>query len=153
MFTNAKSKLLFAGWTWVTPGSNKLKEKTIYDEKQRVAITEQRQYDLLSNVVSNSWSFGLLKSRYNVTQQMKSIIDNLFLLHFKMTVGVNTWEFCSHIVKLHDLFSNYYKGEVGENSEMHNHRSQTLRPDATAPAKTQRNKQIYPHWNLKLTLN
>ena len=38
----------------MTLGSNKLKEKTIYDEKQRVAITEQRQYDLLSNVVSNS---------------------------------------------------------------------------------------------------
>ena len=54
MFTNAKSKILFAGWTWVTLGSNKLKEKTIYDEKQRVAITEQRQYDLLSNVVSSS---------------------------------------------------------------------------------------------------
>ena len=144
MFINAKSKLLFAGWTWVTLGSNKLKEKTIYDEKQRVAITEQRQYDLLSNVVSNSWSFGLLKSRQTF---------NLFLLHFKMTVGVNTWEFCSHIVKIHDLFSNYYNGEVGENSEMHNHRSQTLRPDATAPAKTQRNKQIYPHRNLKLTLN
>ena len=32
------------------------KKKTIYDEKQRAAITEQRQYDLLSNVVSNSWS-------------------------------------------------------------------------------------------------
>ena len=60
----------------MTLGSNKLKEKkTIYDEKQRVAITEQRQYDLLSNVVSNSWSFGLLKSRYNVTQQMNSNID------------------------------------------------------------------------------
>ena len=59
----------------MTLGSNKLKEKTIYDEKQRVAITEQRQYDLLSNVVSNSWSFGLPKSRYNVSRQMKSNID------------------------------------------------------------------------------
>ena len=59
----------------MTLGSNKLKEKTIYDEKQRVAITKQRQYDLLSNVVSNSWSFGLLKSRYNVSRQMKSNID------------------------------------------------------------------------------
>ena len=59
----------------MTLGSNKLKEKTIYDEKQRVAITEQRQYDLLSNVVSNSWSFGLLKSRYNVSRQIKSNID------------------------------------------------------------------------------
>ena len=49
VFNNAESKLLFAGWTWVTLGSNKLKEKTIYDEKQRVAITEQRQYDLLSS--------------------------------------------------------------------------------------------------------
>ena len=55
----------------MTLGSNKLKEKTIYDEKQRVAITEQRQYDLLSNVVSNSWSFGLLKSQYNVSRLMK----------------------------------------------------------------------------------
>ena len=45
----------------MTLGSNKLKEKTIYDEKQLVAIAEQRQYDLLSNVVSNCWSFGLLK--------------------------------------------------------------------------------------------
>ena len=61
----------------MTLGSNKLKEKTIYDEKQRVAITEQRQYDLLSNEVSSSWSFGLLKikSRYNVSRQMKSNID------------------------------------------------------------------------------
>ena len=59
----------------MTLGSNKLKEKTIYDEKQRVAITEQRQYDLLSNAVSNSWSFDLLKSRYNVSRQMKSNID------------------------------------------------------------------------------
>ena len=59
----------------MTLGSNKLKEKTIYDEKQRVAITEQRQYDLLSNVVSKSWSFGLLKSRYNVSRQMKSNTD------------------------------------------------------------------------------
>ena len=60
----------------MTLGSNKLKEKTIFDEKQHVAITEQRQYnDLLSNVVSNSWSFGLLKSRYNVSRQMKSNID------------------------------------------------------------------------------
>ena len=66
----------------MTLGSNKLKKK-IYDEKQRVAITEQRQYDLLSNVVSNSWSFGLLKSRlpaiyrrqHNVTRQMKSNIE------------------------------------------------------------------------------
>ena len=81
----------------MTLGSNKLKEKTIYDEKQRVAITEQRQYDLLSNVVSNSWSFGLLKSRYNVSRQMKSNIDKhsvssrgLFQLHFNMVVGVNT---------------------------------------------------------------
>ena len=49
--------------------------KKIYDEKQRVVITEQRQDDLLSNVVSNSWSFGLLKSRYNVSRQMKSNID------------------------------------------------------------------------------
>ena len=55
----------------MTLESNKLKEKTIND----VAITEQRQYDLLSNVVSNSWSFGLLKSRHNVTRQMKSNID------------------------------------------------------------------------------
>ena len=53
----------------MTLGSNKMKEKTIYDEKQRVAITEQRQYDLLSNAVSNSWSFGLLKSRYNVSRK------------------------------------------------------------------------------------
>ena len=47
----------------MTLGSNKLKGKTSYDEKQRVAVTEQtlRQYDFLSNVVSNSWSFGLLK--------------------------------------------------------------------------------------------
>ena len=52
-----------------------MKEKTIFDEKQRVVITEQRQYDLFSNVVSNSWSFGLLKSRYNVSRQMKSNID------------------------------------------------------------------------------
>ena len=59
----------------MTLRSNKLKENTIYDEKQRVAITEQRQYDLLSNVVSNSWSFGLLKSRYSVSRQMKSNID------------------------------------------------------------------------------
>ena len=59
----------------MTLGSNKLKEKTIYDEKQRVAVTEQGQYDLLSNVVSSSWSFGLLKSRYNVSRQMKSNID------------------------------------------------------------------------------
>ena len=59
----------------MTLGSNKLKEKTIYDEKQRVAINEQRQYDLLSNVVSNSWSFGPLKSRYNVSRKMKSNID------------------------------------------------------------------------------
>ena len=59
----------------MTLGSNKLKEKKIYDEKQPVAITEQRQYDLLSNVVNNSCSFGLLKSRYNVTQQMNSNID------------------------------------------------------------------------------
>ena len=67
----------------MTLGSNKLKEKTIYDEKQRVLITEQRQYDLLSNVVSSSWSFGLFKSRlsaiyrrqHNVTRQMKSNID------------------------------------------------------------------------------
>ena len=59
----------------MTLGSNKLKEKAIYDEKQRVAITEQRLYDLLSNVVSNSWSFGLLKSRYNVSRLMKSSID------------------------------------------------------------------------------
>ena len=57
----------------MTLGSKKLKE-TIYDEKQRVAITEQRQYDLLSNAVSN-WSFDLLKSRYNVSRQMKSNID------------------------------------------------------------------------------
>ena len=36
---------------------------TNYDEKQRVTIVKQRQCDLLSNVVSYSWSFGLLKSR------------------------------------------------------------------------------------------
>ena len=59
----------------MTLGSNRLKEKTIFGEKQPVAITEQRQYDLLSNVVSNSWSFGLLKPRYNVSRQMKSNID------------------------------------------------------------------------------
>ena len=59
----------------MTLGSNKLKEKNIYDEKQRVAITGQREYNLLSNVVSNTWSFGLLKSRYNVSRQMKSNID------------------------------------------------------------------------------
>ena len=51
----------------MTLGSNKLKEKTIYDKKQRVAITEQRQYDLLSNVVSNSWSFGLFKKKLKKT--------------------------------------------------------------------------------------
>ena len=156
MFTNAKSKILFAGWTWVTLGSNKLKEKTIYDEKQRVAITEQRQYDLLSNVVSNSWSFGLLKSRYNVTQQMKSNIDkhSIYFCSISRWLSVSTLESSAvATVKIHDLFSNYYKGEVWENSEMQNHRSQTLRPDATALAKTQRNKQIYPHWNWKLTLN
>ena len=34
---------------------------------------------------------------------------------------------------------------MGEKSEMHNHWSQTLGPDATAPANTQRNKQIYTH--------
>ena len=43
MFTNAKSKIIFAGWTWVTLGSNKLKQKTTYDEKQRATITEQKQ--------------------------------------------------------------------------------------------------------------
>ena len=77
----------------MTLGSNKLKEKTIYDEKQRVAITEQRQYDLLSNVVSNSWSFGLLKIKIkcNTTNAIKyRQTFNLFLLYFKMTVGVNT---------------------------------------------------------------
>ena len=49
--------------------------KKNYHEKQPVAITEQRQYDLLSNVVGNFCSFGLLKSRYIVTQQMNSNID------------------------------------------------------------------------------
>ena len=48
------SNILFAGWTWVTLGSNKLKKKPIYDEKQRVTIAEKRQCDLLSNVVSYS---------------------------------------------------------------------------------------------------
>ena len=48
----------------MTLGSNKLKEKQfMMRTEQRVTIAEQRQCDLLSNVVSYSWSFGLLKSR------------------------------------------------------------------------------------------
>ena len=137
MFTKDKLKILFAGWAWVTLGSNKLKEKTIYDEKQRVLITEQRQYDLLSNVVSNSWSFGLFKSRlsaiyrrqHNVTRQMKSNIDKHSISSrgfipspFQDDCFVNTWELCSRyskdsrfVFKLLQMWS-----------------------DATAPAKTQK---------------
>ena len=94
MLTNAESKILFAGWTWVTLGSNKLKEKTIYDEKQHVAITEQRQYDLLSNVISNSWSFGLLKSKYNVKQQIKSNKDkhSIYFCSISRWLSVSTFE-------------------------------------------------------------
>ena len=96
----------------MTLGSNKLKEKTIYDEKQRVAITEQRQYDLLSNVVSNSWSLGLLKSRYNVSRQMKSnqtfsFKPRLYSCSISIRLSVSTHESSAvAIVKIHDLFSN-----------------------------------------------
>ena len=44
----------------------------------------------------------------------------LILLHFKMTVVSTLESYAVAIVKIHDLFSNYYKCtcEVGENSEM-----------------------------------
>ena len=59
----------------MTLGPNKLKEKTIYDEKQRVIIAKQRQCDLLSNVVSYSWSFGPLKSRLSAISHVASTCD------------------------------------------------------------------------------
>ena len=44
-------------------------------KRKRVAITEQRQYDLFSNVVSNSWSFGLLKSRLSAIYRREHNVD------------------------------------------------------------------------------
>ena len=70
---------------------------------------------------------------------MKSNIDkhSIYSCSISRWLSVSTLESSAvTIVKIHDLFSNYYKGEVGGNSEMHNNRSQTLGPDATAPAKT-----------------
>ena len=70
----------------------------------------------------------------------------LFLLQSKVA-AVSTLESSAvAIVKIHDLFPNCYKCEVGENPEM-----QTIdckRFDAMQPLrpKLERNKQIYPNW-------
>ena len=151
MFTNAKSKILFAGWTWVTLGSNKLKEKSnlwwkatcsYYRTKTVWFIVKCGQQFLLI------WSTQV-KIQCDTANEFKyRQTFNLFLLLISRWLSVSTLESSAvAIVKIHDLFSNYYKGKVGENSEMHNHRSQTLRPDATASDKTQKNKQIYQQWN------
>ena len=68
-----------------------------------------------------------------------------------MTVGVNTWELCSRYSKDSRFVFKLIQRWSGENPEMHNHRSQTLRRDATTPAKTRRNKHL-PKLKLKVNI-
>ena len=92
----------------MTLGSNKLKENTIYDEKQRVAITEQRQYDLLSNVVSNSWfTIQCVTGNEIKYRQTFSFKPRFYSCSISIWLSVSTHESSAvAIVKIHDLFSN-----------------------------------------------
>ena len=86
---------------------------------------------------------------------------------FQDDCGVNTWEFCSRYSKDSQFVFKLLQMWSGENSEVHDHRSSTneckrseVWPWTTSAwivmqplAPATRNKQFYPNWSWRLTLN